>query len=140
VGADQDRYGRPGELGHVAPAGAAVFTKEGEYWTISSDGAVFRLRESRGLGFVARLIAEPGTRFHASVLARAGDRQEGDQRLAERDRVNVTKSIKAAVRKIAEHHRTLAVHLQSSIKTGAYCAYLPSEVGPKPRSATEADR
>ncbi|MBM4255305.1 MAG: hypothetical protein FJ147_05345 [Deltaproteobacteria bacterium] len=45
--------------------------------------------------------------------------------IAERARLNVTKAIKAAIKKIDEAHRALAHHLTTSIRTGAFCTYAP---------------
>jgi tetratricopeptide (TPR) repeat protein len=44
---------------------------------------------------------------------------------AERARVNITRAIKIALRKISEHHPALGQHLATTIKTGAYCSYTP---------------
>jgi hypothetical protein len=44
---------------------------------------------------------------------------------AERDRVSVTKNIKAALRKLGRYDAELAAGLAQSIKTGVFCAYLP---------------
>jgi hypothetical protein len=44
---------------------------------------------------------------------------------AERARVNVTRAIKIALRKITAHHPALGQHLATTIKTGAYCSYTP---------------
>jgi hypothetical protein len=58
-------------------AGAAFsLVREGEYWTVSADGAVLRLKDSRGLSMLARLIAHPGEEFH--VLALMGSSGEVD--------------------------------------------------------------
>jgi chromosome condensin MukBEF ATPase and DNA-binding subunit MukB len=45
--------------------------------------------------------------------------------VAEQVRVNVTRTIKAAIKKIREYHPTLGQHLATTIKTGTYCAYTP---------------
>lgn len=50
---------------------AVAFVREGEYWTIGGRRR-FRLRDSKGLGYLARLIAEPGREFHALDLASDG--------------------------------------------------------------------
>ncbi|HEV7807073.1 MAG TPA: AAA family ATPase [Solirubrobacteraceae bacterium] len=50
--------------------------------------------------------------------------------LAERARVNVTRAIRAALRRIAEHEPELGRLLQSSIRTGSACAYLPDPDAP----------
>ena len=44
---------------------------------------------------------------------------------AERARVNITRAIKLALRKIGEHHPALGPHLATTIKTGVYCSYTP---------------
>jgi tetratricopeptide (TPR) repeat protein len=46
-----------------------AFSKEGEYWTIGYQGHVIRLRETIGLAYLVRLIAEPRREFHALDLA-----------------------------------------------------------------------
>jgi uncharacterized membrane protein len=44
---------------------------------------------------------------------------------AERARVSITRAIKVALRKLTEHHPALGQHLTTTIKTGAYCSYMP---------------
>jgi len=39
--------------------------------------------------------------------------------------MNITRTIKIALRKIAEHHPPLGQHLATTIKTGVYCSYTP---------------
>jgi tetratricopeptide (TPR) repeat protein len=56
------------ELPADVAAAAAVFRREGEYWTIAFEGAAFRLRDSKGLQYVARLLAAPGRELHALDL------------------------------------------------------------------------
>jgi hypothetical protein len=68
--------GGPSQLGAGAAAAVAeasrnLFRCEGEYWTISYDGAVVRLRDAKGLRHLARLLAHPGREFHAVDLAAA---------------------------------------------------------------------
>lgn len=61
-------------------------------------------------------------------LARAvglGGRDRHAASEVERARTRVTKAIKAAVRRIAEHDRVLADHLEHSIRTGTFCSYTP---------------
>jgi hypothetical protein len=47
------------------------FRREGDYWTIGSPRSAFRLKDSKGLGYLARLLAEPHREFH--VLDLVGD-------------------------------------------------------------------
>ena len=46
-----------------------IFRKEGEYWTVGRDGKSFRLKDRKGLGYVAHLIRHPSTEFHVLDLA-----------------------------------------------------------------------
>jgi hypothetical protein len=45
-----------------------VFRKEGEYWTISYRGAVVRLKDGKGLRYLAQLLHHPDREFHALDL------------------------------------------------------------------------
>lgn len=49
-----------------------TFRREGDYWTIASSGRHFRLKDSKGLRYLARLLAEPHREFHVMDLARGG--------------------------------------------------------------------
>jgi tetratricopeptide (TPR) repeat protein len=48
---------------------SSVFRREGEYWSISYEGDTFRLKDSKGLRYLARLLADPGREFHVMDLA-----------------------------------------------------------------------
>jgi eukaryotic-like serine/threonine-protein kinase len=58
-------------LGPQAP----VFRRDGEYWTIGFEGAPVRLRNERGLAYLAYLLARPNERIHALELAALGRSQ-----------------------------------------------------------------
>ena len=47
--------------------------REGDYWTIAWGVRTLRLRESRGLQMLAKLIASPGQEFHVLQLVSPGD-------------------------------------------------------------------
>ena len=47
----------------------ATFRREGEYWTIGWEGQVFRLKDQKGLSYLAHLLAHPGREFHVLELA-----------------------------------------------------------------------
>ncbi len=49
------------------------------------------------------------------------DRRAGSE--AERARINVTRAIRAAIQRIAEHHQALGELLEQSVRTGSYCRY-----------------
>ena len=182
---------------------AAIFGREGDYWSIGFEGRTARLRDSKGLQYLARLLAEPGRELHAldlvaggrtrsampgepyatNLVADAGDAGEllderakqtyrrrlteieedieearalGDVERAaqadaereclvrelaravglggrdrragsasERARSAVTRAIRHGLARIREHHPSLAEHLDGTIRTGTYCAYVP---------------
>ncbi|HET7380117.1 MAG TPA: hypothetical protein VFJ24_08765, partial [Gaiellales bacterium] len=49
----------------------ALFRREGDYWTVGYLGRQFQLRHVKGLGYIAALLARPGTELHVLDLARA---------------------------------------------------------------------
>jgi tetratricopeptide (TPR) repeat protein len=181
--------------------GRHVLRREGEYWSVGFDGRSLRLRDSKGLRYLARLLAAPGQEIHALDLV-AGEgrggaapsrdddlvagRERGEDLLdrqavesyrhrlaeleqeieearswgdperaaraeeerdalvrelatamgiggrsrkavtaSERARVSVTRALKAALARIAEHHPELDEHLRRTVRTGTYCSYLP---------------
>ena len=183
---------------HSRP-GTPVFRPEGDYWTLEFDGQAVRVRDRKGIHYLARLIDNAGRDFHvldlaapdaqterghAASLSRAlGDAGEllderakdvyrrrlaeieedieqaralndtrreeqadaereflvrelsraiglhgRDRRAAsssERARVAVTRAIRHAIARIAEHDPQLGDHLDRAIRTGTYCSYLP---------------
>jgi AAA ATPase domain len=185
----------------VAPAGAdphgarrAGLMREGEMWTLTHRGGSFHLKDSKGMGYLARLLGEPHTEVHVVELqaggpapelradAKAGgtwldeeakrayrarlaeleddiaeaerfndveraarareereligrelaravglggrDRPAGSA--AERARVNTTRAIRAAIRRIEECDASLGRHLDRAVRTGTFCAYDPA--------------
>jgi pimeloyl-ACP methyl ester carboxylesterase len=194
----------------AAEATRGIFLKEGEFWTIACWDKTFRLKDVRGLAYIAYLLGHPGEEFHVISLApksgvtqddlaetateeqasqsdltvsRMGDagemldaqakaaykrrtvelreqleeaRERGqlelvdrledeieslgrelsraiglggrDRRAAsasERARINVTRAVKIALERIAEHNPALATLLTNSIRTGTFCSYTP---------------
>jgi tetratricopeptide (TPR) repeat protein len=53
-------------------ADAAIFCREDDYWSIGFEGRTARLRDSKGLQYLARLLAEPGRELHVLDLVAAG--------------------------------------------------------------------
>jgi len=51
-------------------ASANVFRRDGEYWTISFSGSTFSLRDTKGLLYLARLLASPDHEIHSLDLVR----------------------------------------------------------------------
>lgn len=72
--------------------------------------------------------ADAEREFLVKELARAfglGGRARPAASAAERARVGVTRAVRQAMSRIAEHHPALGEHLDRTIRTGAYCAYAP---------------
>ncbi|HWC15342.1 MAG TPA: AAA family ATPase [Actinomycetota bacterium] len=51
-----------------------VFRKEGDYWSISFEGKTSRLKDVRGLGYIAQLLKNPGQEIHSLDLVLANAR------------------------------------------------------------------
>lgn len=202
--------GRPVARSFPQATPDAAFRSEGDHWAVSFAGTTCRLKDTRGLHFIAHLLRHPHQEIHAVTLISVGDdineeladahslhdlslsygytegpsdagemldphaRAAYKQRLselreelneaqrfhdvgrseqlaaeidflthelasavglggrprrmgspAERARVNITRAIKIALRKIDEHHPALRQHLATTLKTGTYCSYTP---------------
>src|ERR1700720_2438357 len=64
----------------VSPATKGVFRKEGEFWSIGSSEKAFRLKDSKGLGYLAHLLRHPGTEFHVlDLVGGIGGNREHDE-------------------------------------------------------------
>jgi hypothetical protein len=57
----------------ASTATPSVFRRAGEYWSIAYERDAFRLKDSKGLRYLARLLGEPGRELHALDLV-AGER------------------------------------------------------------------
>jgi len=117
-----------------------VFRCEGDYWMIALGGVEIRLRNTKGLLYLAHLLARPGKSVAAEELARigssAGQAQMrrvtavGGEASSGRSRVMVTKAIKAAIRKIRSLDISVGHNLAISIHTGYSCVYQPDPIRP----------
>ncbi len=47
----------------------AIFCKEGEYWTVGRVGSTFRLKHTKGFGYLSQLLRHPAVDFHVLDLA-----------------------------------------------------------------------
>ena len=185
-------------LAGARPVAGATLCRTGTTWTASSGGTGIQLRDSKGIRYLAELLASPGTERHALDLvdriegvdaaggidrrrlgdagpavdatARAeyrrrveelraeiddaigGGRLEtaeslqdeldhlvrelaqafglgGRQRItgsaAERARLNVTRSLRTAITRLAEALPEAGAALDRHVRTGTYCAYEP---------------
>ncbi|HJY82870.1 MAG TPA: AAA family ATPase [Candidatus Binatia bacterium] len=82
-------------------------------------------------GRAAKIRAE--LEFLTDELAAAvgvGGRNRQAKSAAERARLSITKTIKAALRHIEENHPVLGQHLATSIKTGTFFSYMPDPSRP----------
>ena len=52
---------------------AAVCLRDGDYWSVGFEKHTTRLRDSKGLQYLARLLANPGRQFHVLDLVAAGN-------------------------------------------------------------------
>ena len=74
-GATQRHAGVPPIAAAVTADGARrdrvdddTFHHDGDYWSLAFDGRVARVRDSKGLQYLSRLLAEPGREFHVLDL------------------------------------------------------------------------
>jgi eukaryotic-like serine/threonine-protein kinase len=58
----------------------AVFRHEGEFWTIAYEGQMFRLRDVKGLRYIALLLSSPGREVHVLELVNAATGRAADAR------------------------------------------------------------
>jgi class 3 adenylate cyclase len=57
---------------------AAVLHQEGDYWTLTYGGRIGRMRDTKGLHYLAHLLRHPGQEFHALDLVQGtGSRAQG---------------------------------------------------------------
>jgi len=175
-------------LAQKVEGGTAVFRREGEYWTVEHGESALRLRDSKGLGYLATLFSNPEVEMAAADLvggisSGAGDAGEmldaaaknayrqrleeleaeleeaeswGDPERAaaareeldfltrelasavglggrdrkaasgsERARVNVTRAIRSAIKRIEENDPGLGRRLNAAVSTGTFCSYRP---------------
>jgi tetratricopeptide (TPR) repeat protein len=54
-------------------AAVAIFQREGDYWTIAYEGKRIRLRDAKGLQYIAQLLRHDGREIYAGDLAAGGD-------------------------------------------------------------------
>jgi tetratricopeptide (TPR) repeat protein len=67
---------RPRPSSAATPA-ASVFQREGNFWTVAWDDAVVRLKDTRGLQYLAQLLARPGQEIHVLDLVAAVHTEPG---------------------------------------------------------------
>ena len=50
------------------PMGEYAFRREGDYWSLAFEGRIARVKDLKGMHYLARLLADPGREFHALDL------------------------------------------------------------------------
>jgi hypothetical protein len=139
--------------------GRQVFRRDGEFWTIACAGKEIRLRDMRGLHYLATLLREPGREFPATDLAKfangiplgrsledpalrvasglgdAGERLDARARAAYRERLQEIETERTE----AERHGDLGRLGRASEEREALLAELVAARGGK-RAASHAER
>jgi hypothetical protein len=70
---------RTGTTREPTPAPAHdLFRREGEYWTIAYEGSTFRLRDTKGLSYLAALLHNPARELFALDQVRLCSNHSGD--------------------------------------------------------------
>ena len=187
----------------------AELVREGEYWMVAFGGGELRVRDSKGMGYLAELLSRPAQEMGALALAggrsveRASQAEVADAGLilssgfdgdplldeqakrayrerledlqgeideadafndperaasaraeyvaiadelagatglggrdrragtsGERARLNVTRAIRSAIARVAEHDEALGEHLSNCVHTGRMCVYRPDRRSP----------
>lgn len=69
-----------GAAAEAGPVERPTFRREGEYWSIAFEGRAFRLKDTKGLHHLAKLLAAPGREIHALDLVTAGQGTGGTRK------------------------------------------------------------
>ena len=75
--------GKGGPAPSVRNAQTGVFRKEGESWTVGYGGNSSRLKDTKGLGYLAHLLHHPGVEFHVLDLVGGIASQRGDDEIGQ---------------------------------------------------------
>jgi tetratricopeptide (TPR) repeat protein len=124
-------HGRPGDDAFVdlGDGGVLLDAKARTAYRRQLDSLREQLDEAIAAADTARAGAvRSEMEFLTRELARGiglGGRGRPAASLLERARVNVTRTIKDALRRLTEEHPDLGRHLTVTVRTGTYCAYLP---------------
>jgi tetratricopeptide (TPR) repeat protein len=131
----------------TTPAAQARLVLEGEYWVAEPAGHAVRLRDRKGIGYLARLVERPHRDLSALELSGAGEAApRGDagellddeakrayrrrvedlrEEIDEAERWNDPERAERATAELDFVTAELARHLAASVRTGAYCRYAP---------------
>jgi hypothetical protein len=141
VAAESGRVGQA-ESGQAAGLSRSTLGDAGELLDERAKNAYRRrlaeieddIEQARALGDPDRAAqADTERDFLVRELSRAvglGGRDRRAASASERARAGVTRAVRKAMARISEHHPQLGEHLNRTIRTGTYCAYLPDPRGP----------
>jgi hypothetical protein len=108
------------------PQRVATLERLGDAWRVGSEPSVTLVRHCKGMSQLATLLASPGVAFAAvELVACAG----GGTTDPERARVNVTRALRSAIGRIAEHDPVLGRELAAAVRTGSTARYEPRLLG-----------
>src|SRR5262249_15402768 len=111
------------------PATTWCFCWEGDFWTVAYEGRVVRLKDVKGMHYLAQLLAHPGRRYHvcelAAVIALAGCNGG-----CERARKAAPTRLRQSVARIMASHPALGLHLRNAVHTGTEVSYTPDRPMP----------
>jgi hypothetical protein len=101
VGVERARAGAAEPRVPAQPvSSASVFRREGDYWSIVFEEKTVRLRDLKGLHYLARLFAHPGREFHVLDLVAGENVEPGNaSRAAEPGLMLLDAQAKAAYRR-----------------------------------------
>ena len=72
IAAERHRRRRAGRRSRGATGRRSnVFRREGDYWSVVFEGRTVRVRDLKGVRYLARLLADPGREFHVLDLVAA---------------------------------------------------------------------
>jgi tetratricopeptide (TPR) repeat protein len=83
------RVERPDALAEQPNTSVNIIRREGDYWTVIFDGHTVRVRDVKGMRYLARLLADPGREYHVLDLVAAEtdlDARVGSDQTANRPR------------------------------------------------------
>jgi hypothetical protein len=136
----------PPALAAVTQAGSAglvtTLRRIGDVWMIDDGSGPLHISDGRGVRLLALLLAQPGRGLHSLELVAAVDaelrapgrpsgRDPRSQAHAERARVNVTRAIRSAIKRITGYDPELGGELEAAVRTGASCVYEPDPRRPR---------
>jgi AAA ATPase domain len=97
--------------------------RDGDHWTIAFGAESLRLKDTKGLVYLAALLRQPGREIHVTDLVTLAE--PAGAALEERARWSVTRAVRTVLGKIATGCPTLGQHLSAAVRTGYFCVYDP---------------